>query len=334
MKRDRLERWLNRTWYAERPPPAWIMPFSWLYCLLTGIRKSLYRAGLLRTRHPDVTTIVVGNMTVGGTGKTPFVAALVDVLSEQGLRAGVITRGYGGKATRWPHRVTADSDPSASGDEAVWLAQACTAPVYAGPDRFAAACALLEDYPVDVLVSDDGLQHEKLGRDIEIVMIDPQRGFGNRQCLPAGPLRERLSRLERADATVSLGVHPQARFHIDTTVGDAINVPDPATMRPLQSFADQGCHAVAGISHPVRFYEMLKAHGLQPDTRDFGDHHRFVEADIRFGDDLPVLMTAKDAVKCRAFAGKNCWYVPLELNPGPAFTEWLLETLERKKYRG
>ena len=334
MRRDRLEHGLNRIWYAERPPPAWLMPFSWLYCMLTGIRQQAHRAGLLRTRHPAATTIVVGNLTVGGTGKTPFVAALVDVLSEQGLRAGIIARGYGGKAASWPHRVTPDSDPSLSGDEAVWLAQACRVPVYAGPDRFAVACALLDEHPVDVLISDDGLQHGPLGRDIEIVMIDPLRGFGNRQCLPAGPLRERLSRLARVDATVSLGEHPLARFHIDTRAGDAVNVQNPADTRPLYSFAGQACHAVAGISHPARFYAMLKAQGLQPDTRDFGDHHAFVEADIRFGDDLPVLMTAKDAVKCRAFAGKNCWYVPLELNPGPAFTEWLLETLKRKKYRG
>ncbi|TCK18366.1 lipid-A-disaccharide kinase [Thiogranum longum] len=334
MIRDNLEHWLNRIWYAETPPPAWLMPLSCLYCTLVRIRRKARRAGLLPAIHPGVTTVVVGNLTVGGTGKTPFVTALVCLLSEQGLHVGIITRGYGGKAANWPHRVTADSDPYASGDEAVLLAQSCAVPVYAGSDRLAAARALLAENPVDVLVSDDGLQHEQLGRDIEIVMIDPLRGFGNRHCLPAGPLREPVSRLQQVDTTVALGEHPEAGFHIASEPGDAINLLDPHNRRPLGSFANQPCHAVAGISNPGRFFGMLNAQGLQPDTRHFGDHHPFIEADIRFDDDFPVLMTAKDAVKCRAFAGKNCWYVPLELNPGPAFTKWLLETLKRKKYCG
>ena len=334
MKRVHLERWLNRIWYADRAPPVWLIPFSWLYCTLVRIRRLARKAGLLRSTHPGVTTIVVGNLTVGGTGKTPFVIALADMLCEEGLRVGIVTRGYGGNAANWPCAVTGNSDPRQVGDETVLLAQSSVVSVYAGPDRCAAARALLSNSPVDVLISDDGLQHEQLGRDIEIVMIDPQRGFGNRCCLPAGPLREPLSRLQRVDATVALGEYPAAQFQLAAALVDARQVVNPANRRPLQAFTGQPCHAVAGISHPERFFQMLNELGLQPDTRDFEDHHPFTAADIRFDDDFPVLMTAKDAVKCRDFAGENSWSVPLELNLGPDFRQWLLETLKRKKYRG
>ncbi len=334
MNRGRLESWLNHTWYSEKSPPAWLMPLSWLYCALVAVRRQARKAGLLPTTHPGVTTVVVGNLTVGGTGKTPLVIALTHLLSAQNLRVGVVTRGYGGTSVNRPQKITAESNPYDCGDEAVLLAQTCSAPVYAGPDRLAAARALLEDHPVDVLLCDDGLQHEQLGRDIEIVMVDPLRGFGNRYCLPAGPLREPLSRLAKVDATVALGEHPEAGFHIGSTPGEAVNVLDAANRRPLQAFAGRSCHAVAGISNPARFFDMLKARGLRPLTHDFADHHPFIAADIRFGDDLPVLMTAKDAVKCRAFAGENTWFVPLELDLGTVFTEWLLETLKRKKHCG
>jgi tetraacyldisaccharide 4'-kinase len=334
MKRVRLERWLNRVWYSDAAPPAWLIPISWIYCTLVYVRRLVRRAGLLRCTHPDVTTVVVGNLTVGGSGKTPFVMALSKLLSGEGLRVGLVTRGYGGHGVNWPCAVTADSDPHKVGDEAVLLAQSSAVPVYAGPDRLAAARALLANNPVDVLISDDGLQHEQLGRDIEIVMIDPQRGFGNRHCLPAGPLREPLSRLKQVDTTVALGEHPAAAFQVEVIPGDARKVIEPTCTRPLQAFSGQPCHAVAGISSPGRFFRMLNEQGLQPDTRDFEDHHPFTAADIRFDDDFPVLMTAKDAVKCCNFASENSWYVPLELNLGPAFRQWLLETLKRKKYRG
>jgi tetraacyldisaccharide 4'-kinase len=278
-----------------------------------------------------VATIVIGNLTAGGTGKTPFVIALSDLLSSEGLRVGIVTRGYGGHAQDWPREVFADSNPREVGDEAVLLAQYTGIPVYAGPGRLAAAQALHAKHPVDVLISDDGLQHDQMGRDIEIVMIDPQRGFGNEHCLPAGPLREPLTRLGSVDATVALGEHPAARFNITAVPGDAVNLTDQTMTRPLATFANRPCHAVAGISNPERFFQTLRKQGLNPlETVAFDDHHDFIAADIRFEDDFPVLITAKDAVKCRDFAGNNIWYVPLELDIGPAFRKWLFETLKRK----
>jgi len=334
MHRLRLERWLTRIWYCGGSSPAWLIPLSWLYCAVVQVRRLARRGGLLQREHAGVPTLVVGNLTVGGTGKTPFVIALCGLLETCGWRVGIVTRGYGGTARDWPRAVGADSDPVENGDEAVLLAQATKCPVYAGADRVAAARALLARHPVDVLISDDGLQHEKLARDIEIVMVDARRGFGNGRCLPAGPLREPLSRLRHVDATVALEGHPAARFAVSVAAGDARKLNDPSCSRPLSGFAGKPCHAVTGIANPTGFFGLLRRKGLQPDTRIFEDHHRFVAEDIRFEDDFPVLMTAKDAVKCRNFAGNNVWYVPLELDVGPAFRQWLTETLKRKTHLG
>ena len=333
MKRVRLERWLNRVWYTDTSPPGWLVPLSWLYGLVIYLRRLAVRAGSRRVVHPGVATIVVGNITVGGTGKTPLVIALSDCLSAHGWRTGIVTRGYGGKARDWPREVFADSRARENGDEAVLLAQSTGAPVYAGPDRLAAARALLAKHPVDVLISDDGLQHTRLGRDIEIVVLDPERGFGNGYCLPAGPLREPLSRLDNVDATVAPGEAGEcspAQFQLALRLGEARQVIDQSVTRVLADFARQPCHAVAGIAHPERFFRGLRRAGVTPDTRVFADHHDFTAEDIRFEDDFPVLMTAKDAVKCRDFAGENVWFVPLELDVGPAFGKWLYETLKRK----
>ncbi len=330
MNRARLESRLNRIWYSGARPPLWLLLLSGLYCSAVYIRRQVRRLGLLPVVHPGVTTIVVGNLTAGGTGKTPFVIALSELLTTKALRVGIVTRGYGGNARDWPRSVTAAGDPFECGDEAVLLAETTGLPVVAAPDRVAAARALLAEHTIDVLISDDGLQHERLGRDIEIVMIDPVRGFGNGHCLPAGPLREPLSRLAGVDATVALGEHPAARFQIPVTAGDAVNLAEPDRTRPLEGFAGKPCHAVAGISNPDRFFRMLNEHGIEPDTVCFGDHHAFRAADIKFEDDFPVLMTAKDAVKCRSFANNNVWYVSLQPDPGQPFSQWLTETLKRK----
>ena len=335
MRRARLEQWLNDVWYRRPAPPPWLQPLTWLYRGASGLRRALYRTRLLPSRHPGVTVIVVGNLTVGGTGKTPFVIALCRLLREAGRRPGILCRGYGGTACEWPREVSPDSDPGETGDEAVLLARASACPVYAGADRYAAARALLENHAVDVLVCDDGLQHLRLARDIELLMIDPVRGFGNGCCLPSGPLREPLSRLQGVDATVAVGRgHPLARFEAALRVGEARAVADPSRRRPLSAFAGRACHLVTGIAAPERFQAVLEKAGLRPDTRFLPDHHRFREEDIRFEDDLPVLMTEKDAVKCRDFAGNDVWYVPIELEPGAEFGRWLNQTLKRKTRLG
>jgi len=326
-----MERWLNHVWYSGARPPVWLRMLSGACLAGCWLRQLARRAGLSRCTHPGVTTIVVGNLTVGGTGKTPFVLALSRLLVEDGLRVGLITRGYGGRARDWPREVFADSAADELGDEAVLLAQGTDAPVYAGPDRVAAARALLARHAVDVLISDDGLQHGRLGRDIEIVMIDPERGFGNGRCLPAGPLREPLSRLETVDATVALrSRHPAARFQVRVEEKEARNIREPARTRPLSSFAGAPCRALTGIAHPEGFFRSLRRQGLEPVTTVYHDHHAFSARDICFDDDLPVLMTAKDAVKCQDFAGEDVWYVPQQLDVGPAFRTWLHETLKRK----
>lgn len=258
-----------------------------------------------------VPVIVVGNLSVGGSGKTPLVIALVDMLRERGFHPGVVSRGYGGTALG-PALLGTDADPAQHGDEPCLIRQRCKVPVAIGRDRVAAARLLLDKH-VDVIVSDDGLQHYRLARDIEICVIDGVRRFGNTRMLPAGPLREPLARLAEVDFRVCNGGEATAgevpmRLHGSV----ACKLHDQDQCVPLASFAQRKVHAVAGIGHPPRFFHSLRAHGMEVIEHAFADHHRFAADELAFAESVPILMTEKDAVKCTHLTLPDAWVVPVQ----------------------
>jgi len=318
---------LDAYWQDNNPVSLLLTPFAWLFRALAALRRGAYRSGLLSVHHLPVPVVVVGNISVGGTGKTPLVAWLVEQLREAGFRPAIVSRGYGGRARHWPQQVRPDGDPQAVGDEPVLLARRCRCPVAVGPDRVAAAQALLEHTDCDLIVSDDGLQHYALGRDVEIAVIDANRRFGNGRCLPAGPLREPPSRLTSVDLVVSNG--PGLRGELPMRlVGDTLHaVLEPARRRPLEELRGLRVHALAGIGDPPRFFALLRRSGIQLLEHPFPDHHAFRPEELRFDDGLPVLMTEKDAVKCAPFAAPNHWYLPVEAQPDPNLLPRLLRLL-------
>jgi tetraacyldisaccharide 4'-kinase len=310
---------IEKMWYS-RSAPLWLVPFSLLYGLVMSLRSLFYRLGLRHRIKVSVPVVVIGNLTVGGTGKTPLVAWLSSHLAACGLRVAIVSRGYGGNA-RGVTRVTVHSRPSEVGDEPLLLARRAAATVFIGKDRVAAAQAAVKD-GADVVVCDDGLQHLALVRQCEIVVIDGQRGFGNGCVLPRGPLRESPRRLRRVNAVVVNGAITAPGFQLPRFVtgthfemqmrpGDARPVAGSGALRALSSFRGAGVHAVAAIGNPQRFFDMLRNAGLTVYEHPMADHHAFRSGDLNFGDSLPVLMTEKDAVKCAAFADERCWYVPV-----------------------
>lgn len=302
---------LPQIWYGASAPPIWARSLVPVYRVLRALHRAPYTLGWRKPQRLPVPVIVVGNITVGGTGKTPLVIALVEALRARGYKPGVISRGYGTHAAA-PHLLDAQADPMMSGDEPVLIARATAAPVAVGRDRVAAGRLLLSAHGCDVIVADDGLQHEALFRDVEICVIDGARRFGNCLLLPAGPLREPVARLARVDFRVCNGSTAQAGEVPMALVGDTAVAMMPANVRkPLRDFAGQRVHAVAGIGNPARFFAMLRAAGIEVTEHPFADHHAFRAGDLDFGDDLPVLMTQKDAVKCAAFARANIWSVPV-----------------------
>lgn len=299
---------IERTWYRKRA--GWIrllLPLAWLYAGVVYLRRVAYRHGWLTSAHPGVPVIVVGNLTVGGTGKTPLVAAIAQQLRERGRRPGIVSRGYGGgNAGRAPVLVTVDSEAREIGDEPLLLARRTGCPVMVCRRRVQAARELVSACGVDVVVADDGLQHHALARDAEIAVRDARRGYGNGYLLPAGPLREPLSRLASLDMELVQG--EDADFTLEGSWAYPVSGGAP---RSLVEFAGSDVHAIAGIGDPERFFGMLRAAGLSPHTHAFGDHQVYSRDDLSFSDGAPVLMTEKDAVKCASFAGPGWWYLPV-----------------------
>lgn len=308
----RLQAWIEGIWYGERAVP-WIL--RWLATLFGRIAVARRRRLQSQAQPLAVPLIVIGNISVGGTGKTPLIAGLIRDLQARGLRPGLISRGYGGQARQWPQPVQPDSDPRMVGDEPVMLAQQLDCPIWVGPDRVAAAQALLADETVDLLLSDDGLQHYRLWRDMEIAVVDGVRGLGNGALLPAGPLREPPERLAEVDLVVCntalLPTAARSEVCMHLLLQDAVNLASGAR-RPLADFSGGQVHAVAGIGHPERFFSRLESAGLEIRRHPFADHHDFARAELDFTDGLPVLMTDKDAVKCRSFADQRHWRVPVD----------------------
>jgi tetraacyldisaccharide 4'-kinase len=307
-----------------------LIPVSWLFACLSSIRRLAYQYSLLASFRLPVPVIVVGNISVGGTGKTPLVIWLAQQLQAAGFHPLIVSRGYaaqpGGVEIR---QVQPDSDPAVVGDEPLLMAQRTSVPVWIGRHRAKVAEAALASFPqCNVIISDDGLQHYALQRDIEIAVVDAARLFGNRRLLPAGPLREPVARLSEVDAVVMNGASDDADGFCMQLINDQLyNLKSPASTSALQEFGGQAVHVVAGIGNPQRFFKQLKSAGLQVIEHPFSDHHAFEASQLAFGDDAPIIMTEKDAVKCAAFAQPNWWVLPVTAKLSPAFLPRILSKL-------
>jgi tetraacyldisaccharide 4'-kinase len=326
--------WMRITWLT-----LLLIPLSWLFRAAVGIRRNCYRTGLLRSERLPVPVIVVGNISVGGTGKTPLVLWLVTRLREAGYKPGIISRGYGGLA-RLPQCVGACDDASVCGDEPVLLARHSGCAVWIGKDRVAAALALLGANPAcDVLVSDDGLQHYRLARDAEIAVVDGARGVGNGWMLPAGPLREPPSRLAEVDAVVVRGADARPALAAPLREDCIAMTLVPAGLRNLRDGRHDSdasrlrtlrVHAVAGIGNPPQFFDTLTSLGIPHTPHAFPDHHVFVAADLVFSDCDAIVMTEKDAVKCERFATDTHWSLQVDAVVDDVLTHRVLQRLQRK----
>ncbi len=325
-----LTQWLVGVWYVRKKPPPGLILLSWFYSCVIRARQTAYRRGLKKIHHLSVPVIVVGNITVGGTGKTPLTIWLAGILVKAGFKPGIISRGYGGTAKEWPQHVCVNSDSRIVGDEALVIARRTSCPMVVGPSRVAAAQALLKLHDCDVIVSDDGLQHYALGRDMEISVVDSERCFGNQFCLPAGPLREPMARLEKVDFTIYNGRSVSEGSTFKVVAKRAVNIRDPSQSKQLIDLVGKNIHVLAGIGNPQRFFDGLSEIGLTFDIREFPDHHDFKPSNIEYGDGALVLMTEKDAVKCETFVGKHHWYVPAEATVDKEFGEMILNKLAEK----
>ena len=329
---------LEQHWYCVSPLHLLTWPLSMLFAALTGLRRVLYRSGFYPATRVPVPVIVVGNISVGGTGKTPLVIRLAEWLRECGCHPGIVSRGYGG-SSRSPRPALAGDDPREVGDEPVLLARRTGCPVWVGVRRGEVAHALLAAHPeCDVILSDDGLQHYALARDVAIAVVDGERGFGNGMLLPAGPLREPLRRLACADAIVINGTALFSRdmlpgdvpvFDMNVTGDRFYGVVDPRRQAGPDYFAGRCVHAVAAIGYPQRFFNRLRELGISFLAHPFPDHHAFSVADVTFADGDAVIMTEKDAVKCVDLANENFWMLRVD-----AQTETALEALILNRIRG
>ena len=318
-------------WFGDAPVPGWAKLQAKAYAALVGLRRAAYARGVLRKLRAPVPVIVVGNIAIGGTGKTPLTIALVERLQAEGRRPGVASRGYGRDDEATARWVDAGDDAAEVGDEPLLVARHTGARVRVDRDRVAAARALAEA-GCDVVVCDDGLQHYRLARDIEIEVIDGRRRYGNGRLLPAGPLREPVERAAACDFRV---VNTSAAGDGAVGFGEwpmrlRSGVATPllgGRERPLSAFSGQRVHAVAGLGNPGRFFAMLREHGIAVVPHAFPDHHRYAAEDFHFGSELPVLMTEKDAVKCQVFAGPHHYAVPVRAELPEAFWVALLDRL-------
>lgn len=325
--------WLQRQWLRLTPWHIVLLPLSVLFGLVVALRRSLYRFGFMHAIRLPVPVIVVGNISVGGTGKTPLVLWLADFLRQQGYHPGIVSRGYAGNSLG-VMAVEVCSDPAAVGDEPLLLARKSACPVWVGRDRVAAGQALLRAHPeCDVLLSDDGLQHCRLERDVEIVVVDGERQFGNGLLLPAGPLRESVSRLGSVDAVVVNGTNQQTAtllcnaFEMRLEGEVFCNLRQPTLCVRAMVFFGKKLHAVAGIGNPQRFFTHLRNLGLAFEAHAFPDHCAFRSQDLAFDNAEVLLMTEKDAIKCADFADERYWSLAVEAILPPDFGHTVLQKL-------
>jgi len=321
---------LTRAWYQGHPALLLLRPLEWLYRAVVQRRRQRFLAGEGAIYRAPVPVLVVGNITVGGTGKTPLILWLIEHCRARGLRVGVVSRGYGAEPPQLPWRVQSDQTASVAGDEPLLIVQRSGVPLMIDPDRGRAVAALLAAEPLDLILSDDGLQHYRLARDLELVLIDAARGLGNGRCLPAGPLREPLERLQTVDARLYNGASedPQDGFGFTLQPRALINLRSGQAHALSHFPPGQALHAVAGIGNPQRFFKTLEGLHWRPVAHAFADHAAYSAELLDFSPALPVLMTEKDAVKCRAFAADDWWYLAVDAVPSPAFLAWFDQRLQ------
>lgn len=318
-------------WYKGHPALALLRPLESLYRRVVDGKRARFLAGQGDIYKAPVPVIVVGNITVGGTGKTPLILWMIDYCRRRGLRVGVVSRGYGATPPSLPWRVSAGQSAAQAGDEPLLIVKRTGVPLMIDPDRSRAVRALLAQEPLDLILSDDGLQHYRLARDLELVLIDAARGLGNRRCLPAGPLREPVERLQSVDALLYNGAAD------DRDDGYAFQLQPSALVNllsgerhPVDHFPQgQALHAVAGIGNPQRFFKTLEGLHWRPVPHAFADHAVFSAEALAFTPALPIVMTEKDAVKCASFAAPDWWYLAVEAVPSAAFVSWFDSQLNR-----
>lgn len=323
-----MSKTIERAWQQGNPALYLLAPLSWLFALITGVRRWLYRCGWLASTLPGVPVVIVGNISVGGNGKTPTVLYLVELLKSQGYQPGIISRGYGGKSEHYPLRVDSHTPAAQCGDEPALMARRSGVPLAVGPDRVAAAKLLVDSGEVDILVSDDGMQHYKLGRTLEVAVVDGERRFGNGHLLPMGPLRESQGRLAQCDLVICNGGQPQQ--------GEWLMTLEPGQWQRLSGGTAEPrgeAVAMAGIGHPPRFFATLRQQGILPVAcHGFADHQAYDEQ-VLAGLAAPgqsLLMTEKDAVKCHGFARDNWYYLPVTASLGGEFDRVFLGKLKDK----
>lgn len=322
---------LLAAWYQGHPALGLLRPLEALYRRVVTRKRARFLSGESASYRAPVPVIVVGNITVGGTGKTPMILWLIEHCRSLGLKVGVVSRGYGAKPPHFPWRVRASQSAAQAGDEPLLIVQRTDVPLMIDPDRSRAVQALLASEPLDLILCDDGMQHYRLARDLELVLIDAARGLGNGRCLPAGPLREPVERLDDVGAVLHNGatVDPPRGFAFGLRPGALVNL-RTGERRPLEHFpAGQALHAVAGIGNPQRFFNTLQGLNWQPVPHPFADHAQFDAQSLAFEPPLPLVMTEKDAVKCRDFAGDDWWYLAVDAEPSPSFVAWFDAQLAR-----
>jgi len=320
--------WLQRAWFHRSPWLLLLSPLEGVYRLLVVVRRALYAQGILASSRNTCPVVVVGNLTVGGTGKTPTVIALVEALARKGIRAGVVSRGYGARPVFPPgedaYRLNEQSSVASCGDEMFMVFRRTRAPCAIARRRSAAVELLAASGEVDIVLSDDGLQHYALARDFEIVLFDAESAFGNGRCLPVGPLREPLSRLREADIVLARSQEPAPNSvalvpncFVNVTTGSSLELNAPTLPREVI--------AVAGVGHPELFFRQLRSMGFEVQERRFPDHHKYSEPDLLCEADQVIIMTEKDAVKCSAIAPDNTWLLKVDA----VVPETVVEQVER-----
>ena len=335
---------LENHWYRITPLHLILFPVSLLFRLLVALRRALYRGRILSSYKLAVPVIVIGNISAGGTGKTPLTLALAQQFIDRGWHPLIVSRGYGGGAQQ-PKQVDADSVAQQVGDEPLLMARRNLCPVWIGKDRAAAAQAALQAHPqCDVVLCDDGLQHYRLQRDVEVAVVDGMRGFGNGFMLPAGPLREPVARLQSVDAVVINGgetsaadLFKQGAMNLAPTIGRYAmrlsgeifhNLLDPGKTATAGHFHKLNNHAVAGIGHPPRYFRHLQTLDIPFTPHAFPDHHPYSAADLAFAGCDAILLTEKDAVKCAAFADARYWVLRVDAQLDPALVDHILRKIE------
>ncbi len=313
---------LPQIWQDKTHPISKLLyPLSLIYGVAMPVRRRLYEAGLLKSQSVSVPVIIVGNITVGGSGKTPLVVWLASYLSKKNLKVGIISRGYGGSSPQWPVDVTLTEKAEIVGDEAILLKQKTGLPVVVSPVRVDSANLLINNYNVDIIISDDGLQHLAIKRDIEIIVVDAHRQFGNNRLLPSGPLRESPNSISSDAIKIYSGENnlEQFEFFMQFKPIQFRNVKSPGISLTMYHFEHQQVNAIAGIGYPDKFFAMLDSLNIKPSKNYFPDHHYFRSDDLVFDNEWPIIMTEKDAVKCAELVDDNAWYLEIEALPNQNF---------------